>query len=142
MSDEQMVEQAVDNSPFIPEEIYKVNWERLFKLDAENSERKRRFSFRKGSKVSGYVIFDERVKEDPPKEEAKPEDPNAPKDPNAATKEEKKELLDYAVFKGRIDGSRMGFRVDFETCKIAFEKGILRAAKTDAERAKAILSGI
>jgi hypothetical protein len=138
MSDEQMVEQPVDNGPFIPEEIYKVNWDRLFKLDAENGDRKQRFSFRKGSKVSTYIIYDERVKQEVQKEEPKTE----AKDPNVPAKEPKKDAMDYCVFKGRIDGMRTGFRVDFETCKTAFEKGILRAAKTDAERAKAILSGI
>jgi hypothetical protein len=135
MSDEQATKQPVDNGPFIPEEIYKVNWERLFKLDSKGGKR---FSFRKGTTVSGYVIFDERVKEEVKKEEPKAEETKDPKD----TKEEKKEPADYCVFKGRIDGSRTGFRVDFETCKTALENGIMRRAKTDAERAKAILSGI
>jgi len=125
-----MIEQVVDNGPFIPEEIYKINWERLFKIEAKDGKK---FAFRKGSKVSSYVIFDERVKQ-----EEQVEDPKDSKN----EKEPKKEVKDYCVFKGRIDGSRTGFRIDFDTCKTALETGALRAAKTDAERAKAILSGI
>jgi hypothetical protein len=129
MSDE-MLEQVVDNGPFIPEEIYKINWTRLFKIEAKKGKR---FNFKKDTEVSGYVIFDILVKaEKSEQEESKEENKN----------EKKEEPSDYCVFKGRINGSRTSFRIDFDTCKIALETGILRPAKTDAERAKAILSGI